>query len=118
MQGDHAGPENGSPKENAEHNRARAQYMLAFARCLRSHGVQGFPDPTAQGQLTLEMIRAAGVDLQAPAFLAAAQACLGVTHGAITFQQVEQAIRHPAGSESAGGGGQGGEGSESGGGGQ
>jgi hypothetical protein len=103
------GPENGSPKEASEHERARARYMLAFARCLRSHGVQGFPDPTAQGQLTLEMVRAAGVDLQAPAFLTAGQACVGVTHGAITLQQLEQAIHHPAGSESAGGG----EGSES-----
>lgn len=107
-------PENGA-KEHAEQGRARAQYLLAFAQCLRSHGVQGFPDPTAQGQLTLEMLRAAGVDLQAPSFLSAAQACVGVTHGAITLAQVEQAIHHPSSSESSGG--HEGEGSESGGGG-
>ena len=77
-------PENGSPKQQTERERARATYMLAFAQCLRSHGVPGFPDPTAQGQLTPEMIHAAGVDLQAPSVLTAAQACVGVTHGAIT----------------------------------
>jgi hypothetical protein len=110
-------PGNGNAKERMEEGRARGQYLLAFAQCLRSHGVQGFPDPTAQGQLTLAMIHAAGVDLQAPSVLTAAQACIGVTHGAITLAQVEQAIHHPAGSES-GGGGQGGEGSESSGGGR
>jgi hypothetical protein len=106
-------PGNASAKERTEEGRARAQYLLAFAQCLRSHGVQGFPDPTAQGQLTLQMIHAAGIDLQAPSLLSAAQACVGVTHGAITLAQVEQAIHHPAGQES-----QGGEGSESGGGGR
>lgn len=97
-------PENGSPKQQTERERARATYMLAFARCLRMHGVPGFPDPTAQGQLTPEMIHAAGVDLQAPSVLTAAQACVGVTHGAITMAQVEQAIHHPAGSGSSSGG--------------
>jgi hypothetical protein len=98
------GPEGESPKQRSEHERARAQYLLAFAQCLRAHGVTGFPDPTAQGQLTLEMIHAAGVDLQAPSVLPAARACVGVTHGAITFAQVEQAIQHPSGSETSGGG--------------
>lgn len=110
--------ENGSPKERTEQERARAQYLLAFARCLRSHGVQDFPDPTSQGQLTLTMVHAAGVDLQAPSFLTAARACVGTTHGAITFAQIEQAIHHPAGAESGGGSRQGGEGPEQGGGGQ
>ncbi len=53
-----------------------------------------FPDPTTQGQLTLETIRAAGVDLQAPSFLTAAKVCVSATHGAITLAQVEQAIHH------------------------
>ena len=99
------GPRKRQP-EGSFRTRTRSRpLMLAFARCLRSHGVQGFPDPTAQGQLTLEMVRAAGVDLQAPAFLTAGQACVGVTHGAITVQQLEQAIHHPApATESAGGG--------------
>jgi hypothetical protein len=99
------GPENGNPKEAKEQEHARGRYMLAFAQCLRSHGVAGFPDPTAQGELKPETVRAAGVDLQAPSFLVAAKACVGVTHGALTVAQIEQAIHHPSGSQSGGGSG-------------
>jgi hypothetical protein len=94
-------PQNGGPA-NAAEQREHGQSALAFAHCLRSHGVQDFPDPTAQGQLTLTMVRAAGVDLQAPSFLPAAKACVGVTHGAITLAQVEQAVRNPNGQQSSG----------------
>ncbi len=89
-------PENGGAANAAEAH-IHAQTILAFARCLRSHGVPDFPDPTAQGQLTPSTIRAAGVDLQAPAFLTAAKACIGATHGAITLAQVEAAIHHDGG---------------------
>ncbi len=68
--------------------------FLAFARCLRSRGVSGFPDPNGQGQLTGSMIAAAGIDFRAPSFKAAAYACAGVTHGAITPAAVTQAINH------------------------
>jgi len=71
------------------------QVFLAFARCLRSHGVSDFPDPNAQGQLTLQMIDAAGVDLKAPSFLTAGKACVGVTHGQITLAMLVQAIDGP-----------------------
>jgi hypothetical protein len=104
-------PHNGGPGEDAAEQRSHTKTFLALARCLRSHGVQGFPDPNAQGQLSLTTIRAAGVDLQAPSFLTAAKACVGVTHGAITLAQVEQAVHHAAGqttqnaeNEPAGGG--------------
>jgi hypothetical protein len=70
------------------------QVFLAFAQCLRAHGVSNFPDPNAQGQLTLEMISAAGVDVKGPAFFDAAKACVGVTHGQIPLAAVEQAIAH------------------------
>ena len=75
--------------------RPSKQVFLAFARCLRSHGLPAFPDPNAQGQLTLQMISAAGVDLKAPSFLTAAKACVGVTHGQITLGLVAQAINGP-----------------------
>lgn len=89
-------PQNGGPG-NAREQRNHVQVLLAFARCLRSHGVQDFPDPNAQGQLTLTMVHAAGVDLQAPSVLTAAKACVGTTHGAITLAQVEEAIHHHGG---------------------
>jgi hypothetical protein len=71
---------------------AREQDMLAFARCVRIHGLTNFPDPTSQGQLTVAMINAAGVDLHAPDVLPAARACIGVTHGLITPNDVARAI--------------------------
>jgi hypothetical protein len=67
------------------------QTLLAFARCLRAHGLTDFPDPNARGQLTSGMIRAAGVDVHGPGFLKAGRACVGVTHGAITLAQVAAA---------------------------
>jgi hypothetical protein len=68
---------------------------LAFASCLRAHGLTTFPDPNPQGQITGEMITAAGIDLHAPGVLTVAKGCIGVTHGAITLAMVERAInRH------------------------
>ena len=74
---------------------ARTRAMLAFAQCLRTHGFPRFPDPTAQGQLSLEMVTAAGIDLHTPALLTAGKACTSVTHGQITPAQVVQAINGP-----------------------
>jgi hypothetical protein len=68
------------------------QVLLAFAHCLRAHGITVFPDPNASGKLTIEMINAAGVDIHARSFFDTAKACVGVTHGAITVAQVETAI--------------------------
>lgn len=81
---------NGSPAQQQAQTRA----LLAFARCLRTHGVPHFPDPDSHGQLTMQMLSAAGVDLHAPQVVPAARACVGVTHGAITMAQVQQAINH------------------------
>ncbi|WP_041258989.1 hypothetical protein [Pseudofrankia inefficax] len=44
---------------------------LAFAQCMRAHGVTNFPDPDAQGYLTLPQ----GIDPNTPQFQAAGQAC-------------------------------------------
>ncbi len=60
------------------------QEFLAFAHCLHTHGISDFPDPNPQGQITGQMIDASGVDLKAPSFTTAADACVGVTHGGIT----------------------------------
>jgi hypothetical protein len=81
-------PQNGSSNDD----RAHKQALLAFAHCLRTHGVTAFPDPTANGDLSPQMISAAGVDIHAHSFFNAAKACVGVTHGMITIAQVEAAI--------------------------
>lgn len=66
--------------------------MLAFARCVRSRGFPDFPDPTAQGQLSPEMVAAAGIDLHQPAVLRAGLACTSVTRGTLTRADVERAV--------------------------
>jgi hypothetical protein len=71
---------------------ARKQALLAFARCLRGHGISNFPDPNSQGQLSLQTVNAAGVDIHARSFGSAARACVAVTHGAITLADVARAV--------------------------
>jgi hypothetical protein len=68
--------------------------LLALARCLRAHGITDFPDPNAQGEMTQQMLNAAGVNVHAPGFFATARGCLGVTHGAITVAQLAAAVHH------------------------
>jgi hypothetical protein len=70
----------------------RERHLAAFAKCMRSHGVPGFPDPTNQGQLSQQMVTNAGVDLSAPAVFAAAKTCLPVAAGAISARQIESAV--------------------------
>jgi hypothetical protein len=48
----------------------RQAQLLAFAKCMRGHGVPSFADPTARG-----LMPPAGVDPNSHAFLAATQAC-------------------------------------------
>lgn len=71
------------------------QEFLAFAHCLHTHGISNFPDPNTQGQITGQMIDASGVDLKAPSFMTAADACVGVTHGAITRANVARLVNGP-----------------------
>jgi hypothetical protein len=92
-------PEVGTPSgpaggvvESAQARYAREQTILAFARCMRSHGVTAFPDPTPQGQLTAEMVVAVGIDLHSPSVLRAIAACLPTTHGLLTPADVRRAI--------------------------
>jgi hypothetical protein len=74
-----------------DHGGPSRQAFLAFARCLRSHGLPDFPDPNSTGRITGQMIQAAGISLRTPAFFNAAKACVGVTHGAITMADVARA---------------------------
>ncbi len=84
----------GSPGigESAAQSQAHGAAMLAFARCVRPRGFPSFPDPTSQGQLTPEMVTAAGIDLHQPGLLRAGLACLPVTHGQLTRAAIERAV--------------------------
>jgi hypothetical protein len=79
----------GPPAGRAPAQRAGA---LSFARCMRSHGVTRFPDPTSQGELPVAMVQAQGIDVHAPAVLQAVQACLPASHGFLTAAKVRRAL--------------------------
>ena len=78
--------------ETPAQQHAREQDILAFGRCLRSHGITNFPDPNPQGQLPLSQVTAAGVDIHSPGFETAALTCLPATNGLLTRAQVLQAV--------------------------
>jgi len=90
----HLLPTNGGSdsEETAQQQRTRLADGLSFARCMRSHGVSRFPDPTAQGQLTVEMVQAQGIDVRSPHVLRVVQACLPASHGALTPAKVREAL--------------------------
>jgi len=92
----HLLPTNGGsgPQETAQQKRTRVADGLSFARCMRSQGVTRFPDPTAQGDLTVEMVQAQGIDVHSPAVLHAVQACLPASHGALTPAKVREALNN------------------------
>jgi hypothetical protein len=72
--------------------RTRFTDAMAFARCVRKHGFLNFPDPTRSGDLTPQMITAAGINLHQPAVLQAGDACVSASHGGITRAMVARAV--------------------------
>jgi hypothetical protein len=66
---------------------------LAFARCMRSHGISDFPDPTGGG-IAFDLHGSSGSDLNPnnPRFVAAKQACQSLlpAGGAIPGQSKQQ----------------------------
>jgi hypothetical protein len=95
----HLLPTNGGSgsQETAQQIRTKVADGRSFASCMRSHGVSRFPDPTAQGDLSVEMVQAQGIDLHSPAVLHAVQTCLPASHGALTPAKVRAAINGAGG---------------------
>jgi hypothetical protein len=58
------------------------QDLLAFAHCVRNHGVPNFPDPNNQGSFNLAGTGINGHELTSTE-LAAARACLATAHGQV-----------------------------------
>ena len=48
---------------------------LAFSACMRSHGVPSFPDPTANGGISIQVQPGSGINPNTPAFQSAQHAC-------------------------------------------
>jgi hypothetical protein len=81
----------------AQQQRTRLADGLSFARCMRHRGVARFPDPTAQGVLSVEMVQAQGIDVHSSAVLRVVQKCLPASHGGLTAAKVREALEHAGG---------------------
>jgi hypothetical protein len=79
-------------QQTVQQTQTRRANMLSFARCVRERGFPAFPDPTQQGQLTPEIIAAAGTDLRQPKLMSAGLACVSLTHGLLTPAAIERAV--------------------------
>lgn len=92
----HLLPPNGGPGSplTAQQLRTRIADERSFARCMRGHGLSRFPDPTAQGRLSVEMVQAQGIDVHSTVVLRDVQACLPASHGALTPAKVREALDH------------------------
>ncbi len=84
-------------QQSAQQQRIRLADELSFARCMRSHGVARFPDPSAQGELSVAMVQAQGINVHSPAVLQVVQACLPASHGALTPAKVREALNNTHG---------------------
>jgi hypothetical protein len=77
----------GAPSEGS----SPQQRTVAFAKCMRTHGVPNFPDPTSTGELRLSTVTAAGVDVHAPSVQASARTCLPAAEGVLTAADIKRA---------------------------
>ena len=71
---------------------AEKDALIAFAGCMRRHGLTRFPDPTSTGQLTHQMLASAGINVQQPAVVRTADSCTSVTHGLLTKTDVARFV--------------------------
>ena len=90
-------PSGNGPQQTAQQRATRVADALSFARCMRSHDLTRFPDPTPQGDLSIEMVQAQGIDVHSPAVLRVVQACLPASHGALTPAKVKAALNNAGG---------------------
>jgi hypothetical protein len=81
-----------APQDTARQARIQLADELSFARCMRSHGVTRFPDPSAHGELSVQMVRAQGIDVHSAAVLHVVADCLPASHGWLTPARVRAAL--------------------------
>jgi hypothetical protein len=88
----HLLPPGSTSSQDAQHRRAQLAAALSFAQCMRRRGLSRFPDPNGQGELTVAMVVAQGIDVNSPQVLRIVQACLPASHGWLTPAKVRQAL--------------------------
>jgi hypothetical protein len=67
-----SGATNSSSRVTANSKRAGA---LAFSKCMRSHGVPNFPDPSGSGNHIELLGSSSGINMQSPTFQSAQTSC-------------------------------------------
>ena len=90
-----------SPAQQAARQHYREVHLLTFAQCMRTHGINGFPDP-AQGEIPLSALQSAGINIHLPNVIAAARACVPASGGLLSQAAITQAT---SGGSAGGGGG-------------
>jgi hypothetical protein len=85
------GGKGGKGQQTEAERQQQVKDKVAFAGCMRSHGVPTFPDPNSEGELKLATVRAAGIDVHSPMVQAAAQTCLPAAGGALTESELKRA---------------------------
>ncbi len=80
-----------SPAQQAARQRYRQMHLLTFAQCMRSHGIDGFPDPNSQGQIPPNLLHSAGINIHLPNVIAAARTCVPASGGLLTQAAITQA---------------------------
>jgi hypothetical protein len=71
-------PNRGQPPSPAEQAQMQA-HALAFSRCMRAHGVPGFPDPQfSTGRISIHITPGSGLDPGSPIFQNAQKACQSI----------------------------------------
>ena len=69
------GVANAGPTSSASPSASASGSALAFSRCMRAHGITGFPDPDSHGNLGINAGPGTGIDPNSPQYKAADQAC-------------------------------------------
>jgi hypothetical protein len=68
----------------------KIEHYVAFAACMRGHGITNFPDPNSQGDLGPQLAQA-GINVHLPNVIAAARACVPESGGLLTQAAISQA---------------------------
>jgi hypothetical protein len=80
-----------SPAGGATAHLTAYQRELAYAECMRVHGLPGFPDPNSDG--TFNSTRANGGDFTGPRYLSVNRACAHLEGPQQTAAQYQQSVR-------------------------
>jgi hypothetical protein len=69
----------------------KVEHYVAFAACMRRHGITSFPDPNSQGNIPPTLLAQAGINIHLPNVITAARACAPTTGGLLTQAAISQA---------------------------